>query len=898
VTNPHENTRKADALIGEFKRQSAGRLTVFLGASPGVGKTYAMLSRGRELQRQGIDVLIGIVETHGRQETQALVNGLPCLPRKRIQYQSHLLEEMDLDALLERRPTIALVDEMAHRNAPGSRHERRWQDIEELLNAGIDVYTTVNVQHLESLNDVVHQITGIRVTETVPDVVFDRLRDIRLVDLPARELIERLNQGKVYLPDQAKKALQAFFSPSNLTALRELAMQTVADQVDSDLREARIARGIDSPSIQRRVLIAIDGRGQSEYLVRAGMRIAERRGVPWTVVTVVSGHQSSSDILAQQSVRNAARQTAEQSRQMEIDKAFALARRLGGDTEILHNADVAQALLDASDALGVRTIVLGRTRERPIARAFNRTLTQRLIQHGSRYELTIVGAAQYPARSKIRLPHASSRLSLREMLIVILTSFGATIAAALAERFFALDELSIIFLVAVIFVASYTRMICAVITAIICFVVYDYIFIAPRFTLLISANQGLVTVILFMVAALLTGRLASKLRMQVVALRAANRHAVSIEKLGRSLSTAADLGQVIKAGNTNLRSALGARSWVRIGNQADQNSDEGVLSDTDNVAADWTQQYGQPSGKFTNTLAESNWWFLPVQGEHQVLGVIGLQFPPDLTKLTFEQRRLAQAMVEDIGQAAIRTELVTQLEQARVVGETERLRSALLSSVSHDLRSPLSSIIGASESLRNYGKDMQEDDRLALLDGIYAEGQRLDRYIQNLLDMTRLGHDGLTLSRDWIGVDELIGVATRRLKKYMPNVIVHARIAPDTGLIYAHPALLEQAIFNALENAAKFSPPDVPIVITAAIIENNAITIDIIDKGPGIPEHERRRVFDMFYSLENADSGKAGTGLGLTIVQAIVRAHMGTVEALQGDDNIGTTIRITLPSGA
>ncbi|WP_245592788.1 sensor histidine kinase [Advenella mimigardefordensis] len=286
-----------------------------------------------------------------------------------------------------------------------------------------------------------------------------------------------------------------------------------------------------------------------------------------------------------------------------------------------------------------------------------------------------------------------------------------------------------------------------------------------------------------------------------------------------------------------------------------------------------------------------------MQGEHQVLGVIGLQFPPDLTKLTFEQRRLAQAMVEDIGQAAIRTELVTQLEQARVVGETERLRSALLSSVSHDLRSPLSSIIGASESLRNYGKDMQEDDRLALLDGIYAEGQRLDRYIQNLLDMTRLGHDGLTLSRDWIGVDELIGYATRRLKKYMPDVIVHARIASDTGLIYAHPALLEQAIFNALENAAKFSPRDVPIVITAAIIENNAITIDIIDKGPGIPEHERRRVFDMFYSVENADSGKAGTGLGLTIVQAIVRAHMGTVEALQGEDNIGTTIRITLPSG-
>ncbi|WP_245592789.1 sensor histidine kinase [Advenella mimigardefordensis] len=537
MTNPTENTRKADALIGEFKRQTAGRLTVFLGASPGVGKTYAMLSRGRELQRQGIDVLIGIVETHGRKETQALVDGLPCLPRKRVQYRSHQLEEMDLDALLARRPAIALVDEMAHRNAPGSRHERRWQDIEELLNAGIDVYTTVNVQHLESLNDVVYQITGIRVTETVPDTVFGRLRDIRLVDLPARELIERLNQGKVYLPEQAKKALQAFFSPSNLTALRELAMQTVADQVDSDLREARIARGIDSPSMQRRVLIAIDGRGQSEYLVRAGMRIAERRGVPWTVVTVVTGRQSFSAAAGKRPEKKAAPPSAEQSRQLEIDKAFALARRLGGDTEVLHNADVAQALLDASDARGVRTIVLGRTRERPIARAFNRTLTQRLLQRGARYELTIIGDARSAERARLSLPPTPNRLSRQEMLIVILTCIGATIAATLAERLFALDELSIIFLVAVVFVASYTRMICAVITALICFLVYDYIFIAPRFTLLISANQALVTVIMFLFAALLTGRLASKLRMQVIALRAANRHAVSIEKLGRALST-------------------------------------------------------------------------------------------------------------------------------------------------------------------------------------------------------------------------------------------------------------------------------------------------------------------------------------------------------------------------
>jgi len=348
-----EQTEQADALLGELKRQTAGRLTVFLGAAPGVGKTYAMLTRARELLGQGIDVVIGIVETHGRSETQGLVEGLPILLRKRVAYQGRQLEEMDLDGLLKRKPSIALVDELAHRNAPGSRHERRWQDVEELLDAGIDVYTTVNIQHLESLNDLVHQITGIRVSETVPDSVFERLRDIRLVDLPARELIERLNQGKVYLPDQAAQALRAFFSPSNLTALRELAMQTVAEHVDADLREKRTARGLEGLSIQRHVLIAIDGYGHSEYLVRAGSRIAERRGAPWSVVTVETGHLADAVLRpdgtnrAAPTPQSAARE--EQQRQMEIDKAFALARYLGGDTEVLHNTDVTQAILDAAD---------------------------------------------------------------------------------------------------------------------------------------------------------------------------------------------------------------------------------------------------------------------------------------------------------------------------------------------------------------------------------------------------------------------------------------------------------------------------------------------------------------------------------------------------------------------
>lgn len=896
-----ENAEQADALIGELRRQSAGRLTVFLGAAPGVGKTYAMLARARELHRQGVDVVIGIIETHGRSETQAMVEGLPQLPRRRAEYQGRTLDEMDLDGLLARKPAIALVDELAHRNVPGSRHERRWQDVEELLDAGIDVYTTVNIQHLESLNDVVHQITGVRVSETVPDSVFERLRDIRLVDLPARELIERLNQGKVYLPEQAAQALQAFFSPSNLTALRELAMQTVAEHVDTDLREKRTARGLGDIAIQRHVLIAIDGKGQSEYLVRAGARIAERRGSPWSVVAVDTGHSADAALHAEDLERAAAQRHslahAEQQRQMELDKAFSLARNLGGETEILYNTDIPQALLDAAAARGARSIVIGRTRERPIARIFNRTLTQQLLQRGARYELTIVSTPQARQRARRFQDLAGERLAKGEPALIALATAGAIAAAAVAEHLVGLEDLSTVFLIAVLLVASRTRMAAAVITAVLCFLAYDFLFIEPRFTFLISAQRGVATILLFMAAALIAGRLASRLRMQVISLRAANAHATAMQNLSRQLSKAADLGQVIAASSSVLQSSLSAQAWVRINGESGPVAVGEELTEKDLVAADWTQRHGQPSGRYTDTLSHSTWWFLPILSEQDTLGVAGLRFPSAMGRLSFEQRRLAESMTDDIGQAALRARLVSELEVAKVTGETERLRSALLSSVSHDLRSPLSSMIGAADSLARYGQDMSGDDRVDLLQTIRVEGERLDRYIQNLLDMTRLGQQGLTLSRDWIGVDELVGSAARRLQRYEPTVKVETDIAHAMGPIHVHPALIEQALFNVMENAAKFSPPNEPIRVEARPAAGNTVQIDISDRGPGIPEDERRRIFDMFYSVERGDRGRHGTGLGLTIVQGIVGAHMGKVEALPGPQGSGTSIRISLPMG-
>lgn len=896
-----ERSEQADALLGELKRQAAGRLTVFLGAAPGVGKTYAMLARARELHIKGVDVVVGIVETHGRSETQAMVDGLPIVPRKLVTYRDRQLEELDLDGLLARRPAIALVDELAHRNVPGSRHERRWQDVEELLDAGIDVYTTVNVQHLESLNDLVHQITGIRVSETVPDAIFERLRDIRLVDLPARELIERLNQGKVYLPEHAAQALQAFFSPSNLTALRELAMQTVAEYVDADLRESRAARGLEGIAIRSHILIAIDGRGHSEYLVRAGARIAERRGAPWSVVTVDTGRSADAALPAAEpgTTAPAPGRTAreEQQRQAEIARAFSLARDLGGETEVLHNTDVSLALLDAAATRGARSIIVGRTRERPIARIFNRTLTQQLLQRGARYELTIVSTPQARKRS-LRMPEFSgAALARQEPGLILIASAGATAAAAIAEHFLGLQDLSMVFLVAVMLVASRTRMMAAFITAALCFLSYNFFFIEPRFTFLISAQRGVATVVLFLAAALIAGRLASQLRLQVVALRASNAHATAMQDLGRKLAAAADLGQVIKAGSAILQSTLQVEAWISIDGESGPAAVTATLTEKDRMAAAWTRQHGQPSGRYTDTLTNAPWWFLPVRSGQGTQGVVGLRFPAAMGRLSFEQRRLAESMVEDIGQAALRTRLVSDLEEARVTGETERLRSALLSSVSHDLRSPLSSIIGAADSLIRYGKDMSPGDQASLLETIHTEGERLDRYIQNLLDMTRLGQQTLTLTKEWIGIDELVGSASRRLQRYEPGTRIEYERPPGLPPIHVHPALIEQAIFNIMENAAKFSPPGVPVLVQASRSDGGRLQVDISDRGPGIPEDERRRIFDMFYSVERGDRGRQGTGLGLTIVQGIVGAHMGSVEAMPGVDGCGTTIRMTLPWG-
>ncbi len=870
----------------EAERQHRGNLKVFLGAAAGVGKTYAMLNAAHQLRREGGDVVVGLVETHGRPETEALLEGLEMLPRARLPYKGRILEELDLDGLIARHPKVALIDELAHTNAPGARHHRRYMDVEELLGSGIDVFTTLNVQHFESLNDVVRQITGVRVQETVPDRFFDRPHEIVLIDLPPRELIERLRQGKVYVPEQARAALKSFFSPRNLAALRELAMQTAADRIDSDLREYLRAHGASPGAlIRRRVLVAVDGHPHTEYLVRIARRIAEHRKAPWTVAYVDTGNP----------------RTDHES----LQRAFQLASQLGGDTVTLHGSNVTDEILRYADKRGVSTIVVGHTHEPALARALGRTITQRLLGKGGHFDVTIVDTPySRVSPQRQRLSNEPWRTRIPGLVVSTAVIATATGLAFALRNLLSVDSLSLVFLTAVIAVAARSSRWIAVYAAFLSFLSYNFFFTDPRLTFRITHSTDVVAVFAFLVAALVCSHLATRLRSQVVALRAGSEYTVAMQALGERLARAADETQVFASGAEQAALALDCETIVlrsgRTGGASGRlrlvasRPQAVALDPKDAAAAEWVAEHRQPAGRFTGTLSASVWWLLPLLVDSTCLGVVGFRFGPGRPNLSQEQRQIAEAMVRQIAMAADRTNLVADLGRAEVESETERLRTALLSSVSHDLRSPLASVIGAATSLAAYGETMPPADRQELLASIRAEGERLDRYIQNLLDMTRLGSGNLKLQRDWVAVDELLGSAINRVRQPFPEVTFEMQIKPDLPLLYVHPALVEQALYNVLENAAKFSPSGFPVIARATSDEERLI-VEAIDRGPGIPEHERRRIFDMFYSSERGDRGRRGTGLGLAIVRGMIGAHGGKIEALSGPDSIGTTIRITLP---
>ena len=867
---------RADALLATLPRDDRGRLKVFLGAAPGVGKTYAMLQAAHTQLRQGVSVLVGVVETHGRTETEALLGGLAQQPMLRSEYRGVMLEEMDLDGLLKARPKLALVDELAHSNAPGSRHAKRWQDIQELLSAGIDVYTTVNVQHLESLNDQVRGITGVQVRETLPDWVLQEAFELVLIDLPPRELLERLRDGKVYVPEQARAAIDAFFTQTNLTALRELAMQTAAAQVDNDLALGYRQLGQSAPAVRGRLLVGVDGDAQAERLVRHASRVAQRRHLPWTLVHVDNGRFF--DEFARSRLQNAQQ----------------LAERLGGEVVVLRAPEVAKTLIQHAAERRASLVLVGQSRPSLRRRVFGGGLAARLLRNAHGLEINVLDSEARPDQPRSNTPRATPWF---DYLLAVLATICASALAWAVASVLALPNISLVFLAAVLLVAVRSSVGPAMVCSVLSFLAYDFLFIPPNFSLSIQREEDVLTLLFFLLMAALTGNLAARQRRQLQALRDTQEETSELLDLSRRLTAATDRQAVLSAAEQHLA------GWQELEvcildnpNQQGWKVESGgalQLSEFERAAADWAWQHGQPAGKGTGTLPSGAWWFLPLWVDDAPLALLGAR-PRAGQSFTAQRRRLLTALSQPLGQALARVRLAEDLEAARLHGETEQLRSALLASVSHDLRTPLTAMRGSIDSLLALGEAIPRADRQELLEGTRDEAERLDRYIQNLLDMTRLGHGALKLARDWVAPADIVGSTLNRLRAVLAPLQVSTELPVELPLLYVHAALIEQALINVVENAARFSPQHgrLQMEVTASSEE---LVFSVSDEGPGIPEDERAKIFDMFYTAARGDRGGQGTGLGLAICQGMVGAHGGRISVGEGIDGRGTCISLHLP---
>ncbi len=870
------NASRADALLADLPRAGRGRLKVFLGAAPGVGKTYAMLLAAHTQLRQGVKLLAGVVQTHGRAETEALLNGLPQQPSLRSEYRGVQLEEMDLDGLLGANVQLVLVDELAHSNAPGSRHTKRWQDVQELLAAGIDVYTTVNVQHLESLNDQVRGITGVQVRETVPDWIVQEAYELVLIDLPPRELLERLREGKVYVPEQARAAIDAFFSQTNLNALRELAMQTAAVYVDDELDKGYRQLGQSAPALRGRLVVGIDGDEQAERLVRHASRVAERRHLPWSLVHVDNG-----------------RPRDEQSR-LRLQSAQLLAERLGGEVVLLRAGEVAKTLIQHARERRASLLLVGQSRLRWRRRLLGGGLAARLLRDAHGLEINVLDHEQSTAPVARRASHSVGWFDYA--LAVLATGLASALAWGVSSVL-ALPNISLVFLAAVLLVAVRSSLGPALVCAALSFLAYDFLFIPPNFSFSIQREEDVLTLLFFLLMAALTGNLAARQRRQLQALRETQEETTQLLDLSRKLTAATDRKAVISAaaqhfsGWKDLEMCLlnrdGAQGWlIETGGPLQFNEAE-------RAAADWAWSHDQPAGQGTDTLPISNWWWWPLTVEDGPLALLGVRSRPG-QPLNGQRRRLLMALSQPLAQALARARLAQDLEAARLHGETEQLRSALLASVSHDLRTPLTTMRGSIDTLLALGEAIPLHDRRELLEGTRDEAERLDRYIQNLLDMTRLGHGALKLARDWVAPTDIVASALSRLRAVLAPLQVQVEVPGQLPLLHIHAALIEQALINVLENAARFSPPQGRLVLQAGADERE-LWFAVSDQGPGIPEVERAQIFDMFYTAARGDRGGQGTGLGLAICQGMVGAHGGRITVAEGIDGQGTCITLFLP---
>ena len=894
LANDPNDRPDPDALLARIEadaeRARKGRLKIFFGACPGVGKTYAMLSAARLASEQGIDVVVGVAETHGRSETAHLLVGLKVLRPRVMEYQGRELAEFDLDAALARKPALILVDELAHSNVAGSRHPKRWQDVGELLDAGIDVWTTVNVQHLESLNDIVGGITGIQVRETLPDKVFEQADEVALVDLTPDELLQRMDDGKVYLPHQAERAIRNFFRKGNLIALRELSLRRTADRVDAQMREYRADRAIHQVWQAKERLLACIGPGAGgDRLVRAAARLAASLHADWIAVYVETPRlQKLSD-----------------SNRDKILKTLALARELGAETATLSGQEDAPTLLAYAVSRNVSKLVVGKSLRTGLSRMLRAPLADRLSALAEDVDVYVVAHDHEapPGDRVVAMPldmelEPSGKRRWQGYAWAAGVCAATSVLVKLVMPWFDLANLIMFYLVGVAWVAASFGRGPAVLGSVLSVLAFDFFFVAPALSLTVADTRYLLTFAIMLAVALTISGLAANLRYQARIAAYRERRTRVLNDLGRELAGALQTEQIVETAISHLEPLFRTQACILLPDSHDKLRAPNPLPThkdlpLDPAIAQWVYDHQQPAGMGTQSLAGAPMHYLPLKAPMRTRGVLALR--PSQKRILFlpEQARLLETLAGQIALALERVHYVEVAQDALVRMESERLRNGLLSALSHDLRTPLTVLAGLADSLPLAGPPLPQP-QAEIAQAIRAEALRTSGLVSNLLDMARLQHGQVQLKQDWLPLEEVIGAALQGLATPLAGHAVRVDLPADLPLLELDAALMERVFCNLLENAAKYTPRGSHIEIAAQHRENAAV-ITVSDDGPGLPPGREEALFEKF-TRGQEESAVAGVGLGLAIVRAIVQAHKGTVRAENRPEG-GARFIITLPTG-
>ena len=886
--------RDPDQLLADVQRQEArarrGRLRIFFGASAGVGKTYSMLEAAHAALAGGADIVVGYVEPHGRAETEGMLEGLPQLPFLAVGYRGIVRREFDLDAALKRAPAIVLVDELAHSNLtegePVPRHAKRWQDVEELLDAGISVWTTLNVQHLESLNDVVAGITGVRQGETLPDRIFDEADEVELIDLPPDDLLERLKAGKVYAAAQVSKATEGFFRIPNLLALRELALRRTADRVDAAALEFAGQAPTSRPWLARdRFLIAVTPDGQAEELVRIGKRFADALDAEWLVVSV-----ETPQLLKLSEV--------ERNRRINV---LLLAESLGAETVTIDGASAADALLEYARLRNVTRIVTGEAKRTGWRAWLRRSTTTELVRRGRGFDISVISRRDTRAQT-VTDKRLAARLGPREFnwqryWAALAICACCTAAAAVMYPYFALTNLVMVYLLGATVAALRLGRGPASLTAVANVIVLDFCFVPPRFTFSISNLEYLVTFAVMLVLALVIANLVANVRAQTRVAGARERRTSLLYAMSRELAATRAFDNLTRVAVKHVAETFSGRAAVLLPDsrgrlQGPRTTDPGTLEGPDLSVAQWVFDHGRPAGLGTDTLPAATAQYLPLNATQKTLGVLAVQPTQRRRLLLPEQRHLLETFAGQIALAIERAERSDEAEAARVAVETESLRNSLLASISHDLRTPLATIMAASHALNDPKMQPDAETRARLARTVESTAQEISELVSNVLDLMSFQFGEVHLNRAAHSVDVLVESALARLEGRLAQHPVEIALPADLPLVDVDAPLVTRALVNILENAAKHTPPGTRITISAGL-ETDAVRLVIDDNGPGLPPGPPEQLFAKFErGRSEADVG--GAGLGLAICKAIIEAHGGRVTAAQRPGG-GARFTLTLP---